>query len=265
MAYWKDFELECLQYLNDYFSEYAIFKYEGGSNSKVSDIKVVLNDGRFFYIDVKSCPAHCGQFVLIPNVIEKNFNYSKLNAQKLNKYSEEIVSHMNKNFDYYKDSGTAGRQITLENDNIFYNWIIDYYKQKKVKFIITNNKIIIPLNEIKKYFYVSAIYRIKRSGSSSVGARKIDAILDFLKSKEYKIENIMKKGPKIFIKSDRVKHNEKFIFDKNEYMFSKKDSEELNFEIRKLSNTFNANVIFSLKLKDKKNIDFNFKEYIQKY
>lgn len=48
---------------------------------------------------------------------------------------------------------------------------------------------------------------------------------------------------KLFAYATANIHDRRFIFNGYEYMFSKRDD---RFEIRKLSNTYNANVIFSI-------------------
>ena len=78
--------------------------------------------------------------------------------------------------------------------------------------------------------------------------RNIDKVKIYLKSRfpNAKIESTF---DKIFLYSQENLHNERFIIGKNEYMISKREN---NYEIRKLSNTFNANVIFSIELKSNK-------------
>ena len=49
----------------------------------------------------------------------------------------------------------------------------------------------------------------------------------------------------IYVKSSQNINNIRFVTDDYEYMFSKRDN---IYEIRQLSNTFNANVIFSIEL-----------------
>ena len=65
----------------------------------------------------------------------------------------------------------------------------------------------------------------------------------------YQVKDVKIEGDKVFVLSDIELHNRRFILFGNEYMFSKR--EEV-YEIRKLSNTFNANVIFSICLKPNK-------------
>lgn len=50
-------------------------------------------------------------------------------------------------------------------------------------------------------------------------------------------------GDKLFVESSHNLHNKRFVFQQYEYMFSQRGNE---YEIRKLSNTYNANVIFSI-------------------
>lgn len=249
MNIWEKFEIDCTKFLAEQFGNYATFTHQGMSDSTVPDIKVITKKNKQFYIEAKHSPAQCGQFVLLPNVEFQKFEYSKLNSTPLNEYSLTIIDFMNNNFDEFKEAGTAGKIIEFNDcKDVFAKWIIKTYKDKGVKFFITNNNIILPIEQLIDYFEISAKYRIKRSGSSSVGSGNIDKVKNYLKSRfpNAKIESTF---DKIFLYSQENLHNERFIIGKNEYMISKREN---NYEIRKLSNTFNANVIFSIELKSNK-------------
>lgn len=246
MSTWEQFEIDCTNFLNEQCGEYAKFTHQGRSDSTVPDIKVETKKNKQFYIEAKHSPAQCGQFVLLPNVETRQFEYSRLNSTEINEFSQVIIDHMNNNFEEFKEAGTAGKNIDFYNcQNVFNSWIIKTYKDKGVKFFITNNNVILPIEEFEEYFNVSAKYRIKRSGSSSVGSGNIDKVTEYLKSTFSNIE-LKTTYDKIFINSNDDLHNKRFVIGRNEFMISKREN---NFEVRKLSNTFNANVIFSIELK----------------
>lgn len=248
MTVWEDFEINCTKYLNKCFGEYAKFTHLGSSNSKVADIKVETKN-KEFYIEAKHSPAQCGQFVLLPNIQEQKFVYSNKNILPLNEYSLKIINFMNGDFEKFKEAGTSGEDINFANcSDIFAEWIVTYYKSKGVKFFITNDYIMLPIEKFAEYFYVSAKYRVKRSGSGPVGNNKADQIKKHI-IQNYQVKDVKIEGDKVFVLSDIELHNKRFILFGNEYMFSKR--EEV-YEIRKLSNTFNANVIFSICLKPNK-------------
>lgn len=246
MNVWGKFEEDCTLYLIEQFGEYAKFTHQGKSDSTIPDIKVETNKNKQFYIEAKHSPAQCGQFVLLPNIETKKFEYSKMNSTMINDYSAQIINHMNNHFEEFKEAGTAGKTIAFENCNeVFNQWIIKTYKDKGVKFFITNNYVMLPIEKFADYFNVSAKYRIKRSGSNSVGSGNIDKVVQYLTAK-YPGIKLKSVKDKVFIYTEDNLHNERFIIGKNEYMISKRDD---NYEVRKLSNTFNANVIFSIELK----------------
>ena len=249
MSTWEQFEIDCTRFLMEQFGEYATFIHQGRSDSTVPDIKVTTKKNKQFYIEAKHSPAQCGQFVLLPNVETRKFEYSRLNLTEINEFSQVIINHMNNNFEEFKEAGTAGKNIEFDNcQNVFNNWIIKTYKDKGVKFFITNNNVILPIEDFAEYFNVTAKYRIKRSGSSSVGSGNIDKVTEYLKSTFSNIE-LKTTCDKIFIYTNDNLHNQRFIIGRNEFMISKREN---NFEVRKLSNTFNANVIFSIELKTNK-------------
>ncbi len=250
MAIWQDFELECTDYLNDAFGDYAAFYHEGGADSTVPDIRVKTNTNRVFYIDAKHCPAQCGQFVLLPNILTRTFEYSSLNANRINAHAIEIIEFMNRDFDEFRDAGTAGKDINMQNGSqIFADWIIQAYKEKGARLFITNDFKIIDIDDFSEHFNVSAKYRIKRSGSSSVGRSRLSVISSLLKNEFRSISSTRIQGDKLFVTSSVNLHNTRFIYEGNEFMISARGSE---YEIRKLSNTYNANVIFSIDLKNDK-------------
>lgn len=249
MSTWEQFEIDCTNFLNEQCGEYAKFTHQGRSDSTVPDIKVETKKNKQFYIEAKHSPAQCGQFVLLPNVETRQFEYSRLNSTEINEFSQVIIDHMNNNFEEFKEAGTAGKNIDFDNcQNVFNSWIIKTYKDKGVKFFIINNNVILPIEEFAEYFNVSAKYRTKRSGSSSVGRGNIDKVTEYLKSTFSNIE-LKTTYDKIFIDSNEDLHNKRFVIGRNEFMISKREN---NFEVRKLSNTFNANVIFSIELKTNK-------------
>lgn len=248
MAVWEEFEIECTDYLNAHFNAYARFTHLGKTDSTVPDILVETKVGKKFYIEAKHSPAQCGQFVLLPNLETRTFEYSSLNVNSINKYAEMIMDYMNNHFDEFREAGTTGKEIDIPNStDIFSSWIIQTYKDKRVKFFITNKNTILPIERFKEYFNITAKYRIKRSGSSDVGKHRLNSVIKYISANDYDTKNYRISGDKLFIVSPRQLHNHRFIFHKTEYMFSQREDE---YEIRKLSNTYNANVIFSIKYKD---------------
>lgn len=244
---WKNFECACTEYLNVRFGWYANFILQGGADSTTSDIFVKTRKGEEFYMEAKHSPAQCGQFVLLPNIKTGMFEYSDGNKMSENQYSVEIMAYMNTYFDKFRAAGTKGKDIDMVNGQyLFAQWIISAYKRKGVKYFITNDFCILPIGKIQDYFNITAKYRIKRSGSSKVGKKNIVYVVDYISSHDYGITDSNVYNDKIFVESDTELHNKRFILAGNEYMFSRRN--EL-YEIRKLSNTYNANVIFSIVLK----------------
>lgn len=256
MATWEDFEVKCTEYLKKKFGTFADFKHEGGSDSTIPDIRVTTKYGDIFYIEAKHSPAQCGQFVLLPDMASGTFVYSQQNSTPLNKYTMLIMEHMNTHFDEFKVARTAGKNIIMDNGSeVFSKWIVETYENMGVHYFITNNFTILPIDRFIEYFNVSATYRVKRSGSSGVGKRNMLDVLNFIKSLDYDILSAREEGGKLFVCSKENVHDQRFIFHGFEYMFSLRDSE---YEIRKLSNTYNANVIFSIVLKNNnRGIDSN--------
>lgn len=188
--------------------------------------------------------AQCGQFVLLPDLKKGVFIYSLKNKTNENEYSRMIVNFINRNFNEFCNSGTTGLDINMPK-SVFYNWIIKYYREKGVEFFITKDMdkfLIVPIDQFSKYFDVKAKYREKKSGSSSL-----------TNSNKYDFENAMNKSGINFnfneldIMSDKYLDGIKVNGNKYDYLIIQKGN---NYKVRKLSNTRNANVIFSIKLMD---------------
>lgn len=247
MKHWKKFEIDCTNYLNDILGDVATFIHQGEEDSTIPDILVKTKKGDEYYIEAKCCPAQCGQFVLFPNSKISKFDYSQMNIKEIDNYSLKIINYMNQNFENFKDAGTAGKDILFDGDQeTFANWIIHNYQKKNVRFIIVNDYKIFNLLNFKDTFDISAKYRVKRSGSSNVGSKYIKVVSDYIKI-NFNINSLCMIDDKILLSSIEELHNKRFKIEKNEFMISKRESQ---YEVRKLSNTFNANVIFSIKLKE---------------
>lgn len=248
MTIWEEFEIQCTNFLNSKFGAYARFFHQGGSDSTIPDILVKTKSGNSFYIDAKHSPAQCGQFVLLPNLQTRTFEYSRQNVNRINRYAEMIIEYMNNNFDAFRNAGTAGKDINIPNGcDIFANWIIQSYKDKGTEFFITNNYTILPVERFREYFDITATYRIKRSGSNNVGKSHLKPVMDYISTHNYIITDFDVAGNKLFVFSPQQLHNQRFILRGMEYMFSLRGDK---YELRKLSNTYNANVIFSIEYKN---------------
>lgn len=245
MKKWQKFENECFNYLEEKYKDKANLYLEGGSNSNISDIHVITFDGDDFYIEVKRCPAQCGQFVLLPDNENKKFIFSSANASTNDIYAEKIINFMNSNYDEFaNNSGTKGKEILFNGcEKIFAEWIIEQYKRKNVKYFITNNFEMFPIDDFFKHFTVKAKYRMKRSGSSNPSKANSKLLSEYLTNSTYQIEEAKIINNKLLVKTSLKLNNVKFKFNDNEYMFRENED---SYEIRKLSNTYNSNVIFSI-------------------
>jgi len=243
---WEEFEVDCVNYLRKIFGNSATFDHQGKSNSTIPDIEVITNKNKQFYIEVKLSPAQCGQFVLFANESTRTFTYSARNKSLLNQHSQKIIDFMNNNFTRFLNAGTAGEEIDIDDhEELFANWIIDKYQKMNVKYIITNDFIILNLKDLLKYFKIKATYRIKQSGSIEPAKKDIEKIAEILKNMyditEYEIEN-----KKMFIKSNKDLDKHRFEFKNFNYQIKKREN---RYEVRKLSHTRNLNVIFNIVLK----------------
>lgn len=242
----EQFEIDCYNYL---LSKYGpIFMRQGGMDSTTSDIAVIKNNRTNFYIEAKSPEAQSGQFVLLPDEENERFVFSPRNHSEPNDMTDIIINYMNEDFYKFNNAGTAGAALNIDT-RIFADWIINHYENRNVKYVISNYPgqgfVIFPIRKFSEYFSINATYRIKKSGSSEPSKKDLNIVVDLFK-KAYPSSSFESDGKKLFVSiSSQVSQN-KFVLDKYTYYLSPQS--ENYYEIRKLSNTNNMNVIFSISL-----------------
>ncbi len=240
MEKWEEFEIDCTNYLNKTYGNY--FKHMGFSDSTTSDIRYEKEEDSFL-IEAKMSSAQSGQFVLIPDYKKQEFIFSPRNKSKLDDNVEFIINHMNDNFIKYKNVGTRGEDINISQE-VFSDLIVNTYKEKGVEFLITKGRdfIIFPIEKYCEYFKISAKFREKKSGSSNVPKSRQKEVIAKLNDMDIEYELL----DDFLIKSLQELDKNKFSIQDSNYMFSR--YKENVYRIRKLSNTRNPNVIFSIKL-----------------
>lgn len=248
MVNWMDFEDECLDYLQYKYGSKCEFTAMGNADSTNPDIFVTTCRSQF-YIEVKKANAQSGQFVLFPDYSKNEFIFSPRNKTEENEFTKMITDYMNDYFTYFNAAGTAGKGLNIDK-NIFYNWIVDYYSSKGVKYFMTkgDSYIILPVSNFKNHFSVSAKYRVKRSGSSHPSVKYQRDVISMLENR-YNISNHSIEGKKLFVFGDGSVDRIRFIMGDYEYYLAEKEIGK--YEVRQLSNTYNMNVIFSISLKAK--------------
>lgn len=253
---WKEFENECVNFLNSKYGNF--FEHKGASDSTTSDILYKRGEVNFF-VESKMSKAQSGQFVLIPNEAEMKFEYSFRNKSLNNEYARKIIEYINEHYNEFKNAGTKGLSIDMDK-SVFYNWIIHYYLEKGVKYIITRNKkgtfIVFRVEDIRRFFDVQANFREKKSGSSKIAEKNKEEIIAFFEEQSISFS---------FQGIDVVCEEELdgFLVQGLEHDYLLKGDEGL-YKVRRLSNTRNSNVIFVLSLKDdikETDIDKGFQEF----
>lgn len=243
----EQFELRCYEYLKNFYKTGKTdFYHEGGMNSTKSDIAVIKNGQIEFYIEAKDASAQSGQFVLLPNEEKEVFVFSPHNHSKPNEMTDIIIDYMNSDFQRFNNAGTAGQSLNIDT-SIFADWIIKHYKDKNVKYVIScdTDYVIFPIRKFEQYFNIIANYRIKKSGSGEPAKKDIPAVEQIIKS-YYSTARFYQDTKKLFVDISEKIDKDKFVMGDHTYYLSKRNSD--NYEVRRLSNTNNMNVIFSIEL-----------------
>ncbi|MBO4736034.1 MAG: hypothetical protein J5614_06525 [Paludibacteraceae bacterium] len=246
---WENHEKECYQYLRNVFGQDAEFILHGGSDSTISDIEVSPKRGQSFWIECKSPQAQSGQFVAIPR--NGKFYFSERNKSLPNEITEFIINIMNRSFNTYSNAGTAGIGLNVNSD-IFAYWIKGMYKKKSVKYFITHSTsgkfVIIPIDDFSKYYSIAATFRAKKSGSSNVAKSSQEIVAQKIVESLNVSASQIEYGVKMRVDSPLIADKQRIEINGYVYMFSK--TPDGCFVIRRLSNTNNLNVIFSISLKN---------------
>lgn len=265
MSNWEKLENDCYEKLLKDYGKFAKILPHGKSDSTKPDIEVILPTGENFFIEVKSRNAQCCQFVLFPEDDTKTFRFSERNKMPRTASCNTIIEHMENNYSKYHRPTQSGIDINVTSDTL-YNLVDEYYSAKHVKFYMTQDKngnyIIFPSSKFKNYFNITSCYRKKKSGSGEPGEVHIpeitEALVDYSINGSVDIIEIDK--PRCFLTADdKELHKERLIC--TDYTYQLKTNEHSKkiippnvlsyiYEVRKLSNTNNPNVICQLELKD---------------
>ena len=247
---WEIFEGECADYLNRKYSSKTGCQFvpSGGHNSHEPDIHVKKGHMDLFSMETKMEEAQCGQFVLFPNDSTMSFTYSSRNEFPINEYSKRIIEEMGKN--YFDYNTPSSKKLAFEK-KLFYDWVKNHYKvERGSKYFITkgNDYVIFNIDNLEKYFDISATFRIKKSGSSNPSSSDLEEIQSLLNVGNTKNNNLHSDGHYVEVELPDFKAD-KLVRTGGKFDFLMKRTEGNTFRITKLSNTYNANVIFSISLK----------------
>jgi hypothetical protein len=258
---WANFEIDCEQYLNTNVNTPLVsFKCKGGSDAHDNDIYIFKNGNMVGSIEAKMNSCQSGQFVVLIN--ENQFVFSPKNVYESNSYSDIIIDYLNKNFDKYSIVTTGGFDIPID-PYVMYSWVKNHYKNVKgSNYMITGflhgKKLILPIEELEKYFSISASFRRKQSGTrhlSKVAQNsayiELNNHVNTLGIKLVSFERIGTKVEAVLDNSITNTSNLYFNFDEYQGFLSLKSNNTYYIKMR--SNTNNPNVVFSLAL----NNEFN--------
>lgn len=242
----EKFENDCYEYLTRTYKG-TIFRSEGGMDSTKSDIAVMKNGFTRFYIEVKNADAQSGQFVLLPDEESETFVFSPRNRSEPNEMTEIIIQYMNNDFHRFSNAGTSGESLDID-PSVYSDWITQHYIDRGVKYVISRKDgfVILPIRNFSSYFKITAYYRTKKSGSGYPAKKDLadvtKEIISIYPSATFEIYD-----SELFVALDEPLRCDRFELGKYTYYFSRTDGG--TYKIKRLSNTHNMNVIFSIKLK----------------
>lgn len=249
---WQETELECVNFIKRIVPNYIKVIEEGGSDSTAPDIVLKKNNEVLFCVEVKEATSQAGQFVIIED--KNSYKFSKLN-----KVCEEpclpIINYINQNIINYKNIGQSGISVDCDIE-LTKNRIVNLYlNEKNTKFFITKSKdefLIFKTEDILNYFDISCVARRKKSGSANIPSKCIcstkETVRAFFDEKNLK-SRFYQDGKKLFVEVDSNLDYSCTRIECDCFTIYLSKSKSNTYELRKLSNTNNPNIIFTLKLK----------------
>ncbi len=260
MQKWEQFEQNATEFLSALYPDF-IFKNIGNTNSNAPDIKVYDKSNKhLFNMEIKYSPSQAGQIVVLDN--DGTFEFSKKSKNEQVPATETILEYLNTHYNTYNNVAQSSIPIEIDS-SVLYAFILEQYKLKGNKWIISSTKAtnpdlksicLIPLERIENNFKVSAVLRRKKSGTREI-PKSMRGTAEKLISVICEEPILKQDGKKTYLLGDIG--NNSYTLPENLYLSKK---EEDLYEIRKRSSTNNANIIFSLELKD--TYEFNGKEFL---
>ncbi len=261
---WKEFEKLAEKFINKVIKiKNVSINLIGGSDANTKDLVVKKNKKEIFNIEIKEKKAQISQFVVDHNELEKKYYLGKLNKLP-DSVTEEILEHMNSNYEYYSKPNQAGIDLKCE-DEVMYKCIEGYFKQKNIKFIISavnkeDFKIISVSNFKKNFAIINGKYRRKKSGTNKLSKKFHKEVKNYFYNK-FKNCEIFENDNRLYIKLSEnylkdleLKANRSFDL-LNINIFLSPTVNKTKFEIKKKSSTNNPTVIFSVDFHNKANDD----------
>lgn len=253
---WQQSELECVNFLKlTYGTAGVAFGHKGGSDSSQSDIQLMVNGMSRFYIEAKSVASQCGQFVVLDE--GGIFVYSPKNkVQPASIFSRQYIRIMQDNYGTYKSCNRSGVEFPRQYKSLAYDWVKDYYKHKKAAFVIVekelgslapSNFLIFPLEKFDSYFDIVAKYRVKTSGSNNPHPSDKSEIKEVLRRNGYDVLQEGFEGSHYYVYCTGLVNKKQLTGETHRWQFNLETAGK--YQVRKLSNTNNANVIFEISLK----------------
>ena len=259
---WKEFEKEAENFINKSIKiKNVSINLVGGSDSNTKDLVVKKNKKEIFNIEIKEKKAQISQFVVDNNEVEKKYYLGKLNKLDEN-ITEEILKHINDNYEYYSNPNQAGINLKC-SDSMMYKCIEGYLKQKNIKFVISSVKEkdfrVISANNFERNFsIINGKCRRKRSGTNRLSEKFYKEVKDYFYNKFENCE-IFESNKRVYIKLSEnylknleLKTNRSFNLN-NINIFLSPTVDKKKFEIKKKSSTNNPTVIFSVEFHNKAN------------
>lgn len=260
MSTWEDLERRCCKHLREKYGQNNTIEAFGSSDSTKADIKVSNAVYSPFFVEVKSEKAQCCQFVLFPNADTEQFDFSKDNKVPLSNNCKKIIAHMNAAYNTYCKVGKKGIPVNIDSATL-YGLVADFYKEKNVRFFMTEGTelIIFPAARFSEYFDIEAVYRCKTSGSSEPTQSNAAEILQGMADDQIEGEleyRLIGGKTRCFLHTDKQLHghrtpcaNHTYQYKFNRYAKQVEQKRNYVYEVRRLSNTCNPNVICELSLK----------------
>jgi len=175
---WEVFQNQATDFLSEYFDIHCAM--EGGFDATTSEITVRDTNRVITTIEAKFCPAQAGQIILLND--GNKFTFSDKSKNSSNTYTQEIIKHLNTNYDAFQGNSSATIPVSDISYSTLYKWVKAVYSEKNVEWLIASKEfcnltakdtLLAPLAEIEKYFDISITFRRKKTGNDHIPGKDL--------------------------------------------------------------------------------------------
>ena len=248
---WEISEKDGFDWLVKHYGHETTFYYHGKSNSNNSYYAMITSSNKSINIGAKCEISQIAQFTVIDTGSE--FQLSPNAKTKFSPAMKPFFDELNKNYNEYRNCGTAGKTINVKNsDSVTYiQHFLGTCKNEPIQLLLRtdSNHIIYDSEHPERVFEIVAKIRKKRSGSQKPPFKDEQNIIVELINLGCFDTPFRDSDNHLLVTTLLDLNNRHFSIAQYTYEIKEENGYVNTYRISRLSNTCNPTVIFSLKAK----------------